>query len=200
MWRNRRWVRLRIQATVGYVELGGATEVLAPADAVHPDASMEELVSILSPAMFRVAKSIVGDRALAEDVVQDALLRVWQHRADYRGDAPLKNWVLRITHNCAVSALRKRRDDVRDPAVLPEGEAPITSDIERSVAGRAAVDDLWLALDRLDEVSRTIVVLREVERLSYEEISEVLNLPLPTIKTRLFRARRILSDHLKEWR
>jgi RNA polymerase sigma-70 factor, ECF subfamily len=161
---------------------------------------MDELVQILSPAMFRVAQSIVCDRALAEDVVQDALLRVWQHRDDYRGDAPLKNWVLRITHNCAVSALRKRRDDVRDPAVLPEGEGTAASDIERSVAGRAAVDDLWLALDRLDDVSRTIVVLREVERLSYEEIAEVLNLPLPTIKTRLFRARRVLSEHLKEWR
>jgi RNA polymerase sigma-70 factor, ECF subfamily len=182
------------------VGVGGIAEVQAPADAVDPNASMEELVTILSPAMFRVAKSIVSDRALAEDVVQDALLRVWQHRDDYRGDAPLKNWVLRITHNCAVSALRKRRDEVRDPSVLPEGEAPVGSDIERAVAGRAAVDDLWLALDRLDEVSRTIVVLREVERLSYEEISEVLNLPLPTIKTRLFRARRVLSDHLREWK
>jgi RNA polymerase sigma-70 factor, ECF subfamily len=171
-----------------------------PVDAVDPSASMDELVEILSPAMFRVAQSIVGDRALAEDVVQDALLRVWQHRDDYRGDAPLKNWVLRITHNCAVSALRKRRDDVRDPSVLPEGESPPGSDIERSVAGRAAVDDLWVALDRLDDASRTIVVLREVERLSYEEIAEVLNLPLPTIKTRLFRSRRILSEHLKEWR
>jgi RNA polymerase sigma-70 factor, ECF subfamily len=193
-------VALRTQATVGYVLDGGATDIQVPADAVDPNASMEELVTVLSPAMFRVAKSIVGDRALAEDVVQDALLRVWQHRDEYRGDAPLKNWVLRITHNCAVSALRKRRDDVRDPAVLPEGDAPVTADIERSVAGKAAIDDLWLALDRLDEVSRTIVVLREVERLSYEEISEVLNLPLPTIKTRLFRARRILSEHLKEWR
>jgi RNA polymerase sigma-70 factor, ECF subfamily len=171
-----------------------------PADAVDPNATMEELIGILSPAMFRVAQSIVGDRALAEDVVQDALLRVWQHRDDYRGDAPLKNWVLRITHNCAVSALRKRRDEVRDPAVLPEVEGAPSGDIERSVAGKAAVAELWDALDLLDETSRTIVVLREVERLSYEEIGEVLNLPLPTIKTRLFRARRVLSEQLKEWR
>jgi RNA polymerase sigma-70 factor, ECF subfamily len=196
---------IETQAAVGaaWAPPGAASTTFTnppPADAVDPDASMEELVAVLSPAMFRVAQSIVCDRALAEDVVQDALLRVWQHRDDYRGDAPLKNWVLRITHNCAVSALRKRRDDVRDPAVLPEVEGSPGSDIERSVAGKAAVDDLWIALDRLDDVSRTIVVLREVERLSYEEIAEVLNLPLPTIKTRLFRARRVLSEHLKEWR
>jgi RNA polymerase sigma-70 factor, ECF subfamily len=49
-------------------------------------------------------------------------------------------------------------------------------------------------------VSRSIVVLREIERMSYEEISEVLGLPLPTVKTRLFRARRTLSERLKEWR
>lgn len=162
---------------------------------------IEQLVADFGPAMYRVAQSIVGERTMAEDVVQDALLRAWQHLGDYRGDAPLKNWVLRITHNCAVSTLRRRREELRDPTVMGETEeAPGTPDIERTVAGRAAVDSLWVALDSLDSVSRSIVVLREIERMSYEEIADVLGLPLPTVKTRLFRARRTLSERLKEWR
>jgi RNA polymerase sigma-70 factor, ECF subfamily len=162
---------------------------------------IEDLVAEFGPAMYRVAQSIVGERTMAEDVVQEALLRAWQHIGDYRGDAPLKNWVLRITHNCAVSALRRRREEARDPMVMGETEQAVGHiDTERTVAGRAAVDGLWLALDTLDSVSRSIVVLREIERMSYEEIAEVLGLPLPTVKTRLFRARRTLSERLKEWR
>lgn len=162
---------------------------------------IEELVTEFGPAMYRVAQSIVGERTMAEDVVQEALLRAWQHLGDYRGDAPLKNWVLRITHNCAVSALRRRREEARDPMVMGETEQASGSiDTERTVAGRAAVDGLWAALDSLDSVSRSIVVLREIERMTYEEIAEVLGLPLPTVKTRLFRARRTLSERLKEWR
>jgi RNA polymerase sigma-70 factor, ECF subfamily len=175
-------------------------EIVAPAGptAFSP---IEDLVEAFGASMFRVAKSIVGDPNMAEDVVQDALLRVWMHLDDYRGDAPLKNWVLRITHNCAVSAVRKRRDEARDPMVLAESESPSTmSDPARVAAGRAAVDELWHALDLLDETSRSIVVLREIERMSYEEIGELLNLALPTVKTRLFRARRTLSENLKEWR
>jgi RNA polymerase sigma-70 factor, ECF subfamily len=162
---------------------------------------IEDLVTEFGPAMYRVAQSIVGERTMAEDVVQEALLRAWQHIGDYRGDAPLKNWVLRITHNCAVSALRRRREEARDPMVMGETEQAVGNiDTERTVAGRAAVDGLWVALDSLDSVSRSIVVLREIERMSYEEIAEVLGLPLPTVKTRLFRARRTLSERLKEWR
>lgn len=158
-------------------------------------------MSEFGPAMYRVAQSIVGERTMAEDVVQEALLRAWQHIGDYRGDAPLKNWVLRITHNCAVSSLRRRREESRDPMVMGETEQAVGNiDTERTVAGRAAVDGLWVALDSLDSVSRSIVVLREIERMTYEEIAEVLGLPLPTVKTRLFRARRTLSERLKEWR
>lgn len=162
---------------------------------------IEMLIAQFGPAMYRVAQSIVGERTMAEDVVQEALLRAWQHIDDYRGEAPIKNWLLRITHNCAISAVRRRKDELRDPTVMGETEQSATAvDTERTVTGRAAVDGLWAALDTLDPVSRSIVVLREIERLSYEEISEVLGLPLPTIKTRLFRARRTLSEELKEWR
>jgi RNA polymerase sigma-70 factor, ECF subfamily len=95
--------------------------------------------------------------------------------------------------------LRKRREDFRDPVNVPE-IPDLVGQTDRQAAGRAMVNDLWIALADLDQTSRTIVVLRELEGLTYEEISDVLDLPLPTIKTRLFRSRRTLASVLEEWR
>jgi RNA polymerase sigma-70 factor (ECF subfamily) len=173
---------------------GPAAPAAAPVD-------IDELVREHGEAIYRVARSVVRDSALAEDVVQDTLLKVWQHSAQYRGDAPIKHWVLRIAHNTAVSALRRQREDAQDPSVLATAaERSAGVDVERNVAGQFALDELWKVLETLDPTTRSIVVLREIEGLSYEEICEVLRLPEPTVKTRLFRARRSLSEQLKDWR
>ena len=68
------------------------------------------------------------------------------------------------------------------------------------VGPRAQLEELWEALTHLDEDARALIVLKEVDGLSYEEIAATLELPLPTVKTRLFRARNALKDALKEWR
>ncbi len=74
-------------------------------------------------AVYRVALSVTRDHVLAEDVAQDSLLKAWQALPTFRGQAPLKNWLLRITHNTAISALRRRRDVHVDPAEMPEAPA-----------------------------------------------------------------------------
>lgn len=104
---------------------------------------------------------------------------------------------LRIAHNTSISLVRKRRDEPRDPHQLPE-EAPHSS-VESEVENLLAIDRFELALGDLDDTSRSIVVLREVEGFSYDEIVDVLQLPMPTVKTRLLRARRELARALKGW-
>jgi RNA polymerase sigma-70 factor, ECF subfamily len=163
------------------------------------DTIIEELLRDHLPTMFRLAKSIVRDTALAEDVVQESLLKAWQASQTFRGDSSLRSWALRITHNTAISTLRRRREDYREPARLPEAADPMGL-TDRQVHGRMMVDQLWVALEQLEPVSRSIVVLREVDCLSYEEIAETLELPLPTVKTRLFRARKLLAVALEDWR
>lgn len=162
------------------------------------DEILRTLISDHSAAMFRVARSVVIDAALAEDVVQESLFKVWQKAASFRGESSLRSWALSITHNTAVSTLRKRRDELRDPALMTESDGRPSTD--RQVSGQMMVDELWVALETLDPLSRSVVVLREIEGMSYEDISEALNLPLPTIKTRLFRARKLLANALSEWR
>lgn len=162
------------------------------------DLDISELVAEHSDAVFRVAMSVTRDSALAEDVSQDAIIKAWQALPTYRGEAPLRNWILRITHNTAVSALRKRREELRDPAELPERTSHVS--VESTVQDHIAFERFTVALDELDETSRAIVTLRELEGCSYDEICDILDLPLPTVKTRLLRARRQLARSLDGWR
>lgn len=171
---------------------------MAPATEVDQEGDAESLIRDLleqhTASVFRMARSVVRDPALAEDVVQETFIKAWQNAAAYRGDVPIRNWLLRIAHNVAVSTLRAIRDQATDPSLIPDPAAT------GSPPDTIAVDRLTLleALDSLDVTSRAVVVLREVEDLSYDEIAQVLDLSLPTVKTRLFRARARLRDVAKE--
>lgn len=83
---------------------------------------------------------------------------------------------------------------------MPEAPEPDHLSVEARVEDRVSVDAFEDALAELDDLSRSVVVLREVEGLSYEEISQVLEIPLPTVKTRLLRARRLLAAALEGWK
>jgi RNA polymerase sigma-70 factor, ECF subfamily len=166
--------------------------------ALSPNDVLAALVRDHGPAMYRLARSIMGDNALAEDVVQESLMKAWQASGSLHEDSSLRAWALRITHNTAISTLRKRREELRDPAMLPEASHGAGTD--RQIAGRLMVEDLMAALDTLDPLTRSIVVLREIEDMPYEDIAAALGVPLPTVKTRLFRARKLLSTRLADWR
>lgn len=166
---------------------------------MDPADALAELTRRHADAVYRVALSVTRSHELAEDVSQDALLKAWQALPTFRSDSPLKNWLLRITHNTAISALRKRRDVHIDPMEMPESPSPAHLSVEARVQDRVSIDAFEDALQELDELSRSVVVLREVEGMSYEEISQVLEVPLPTVKTRLLRARRLLATALEGW-
>ena len=118
-------------------------------------------------------------------------MKAWLALESFRGDSSPRTWLLRITHNTAISMLRKRREDSTAPADLPE--VNVAGSVEDSAVGRADAHLAWDALNQLDPMSRSIVVLREVDGLSYEEIAEVVGTPVATVRTRLFRARQQLT-------
>lgn len=163
-----------------------------------PEQLLDELVREHLDSVYRVAYSVVRDSALAEDVAQDAILKAWRALPTFRGDSSLRSWVLRITHNTAISTLRKRREELRDPAMLPEQESRTSTEAE--AVQHLTIDAFEGALDQLDELSRSIIVLREVEGLSYDEIADLVGVPLPTVKTRLLRGRRVLASALSDWK
>jgi RNA polymerase sigma-70 factor (ECF subfamily) len=173
-----------------------------PVESATPDAdapestgsSLESVSAVVDEhgaAMYRVAIAIVRDPAFAEDVVQESTIKAWDHRATYRGEGPLRNWLLRITHNTAVSMLRADREESWDPQSLPD---MLTPGPERRVIARNELEAAMDALGRLDPLSRSILAMREGEAMSYQDIADALGITLGQVKIRLLRARRKIEQ------
>ena len=164
---------------------------------VRPDEALtdqssgfEVLVREHATAMYRVSLSIVRDPVLAEDVVQEAVLRAWDNLSSFRGEGSMRGWLLRITHNAAVSELRRRREVPSDLATLPS--RPVDGPDYRAVRV-SELEAVGAALATLDELSRSILALRVSEEMSYEQIAQTLGITLGQVKIRLLRARRALA-------
>lgn len=162
------------------------------------DASLRALVAEHTDAVYRLARSIVGDPGLSDDITQETFIKVWKHLGEFRGEGSIRGWILRIAHRESIAAIRRRNDSATDPAQLDVRHEQIP--VSRVVEGRFAFESFEEALDRLDSLSRAILVLRELEGLTYEQISGVIDVPVPTVKTRLLRARRTMQTELAGWR
>jgi RNA polymerase sigma-70 factor, ECF subfamily len=150
--------------------------------------AFEALVDLHRPVVIRVAGRIVGSED-AEDVSQDAFLRAFHRLHQFRGDAPFRAWLLRITHNAALDHLARRRPEPVDPATLDtssdSGARPPAERLEL----RERIERLERKLRGLAPAHRAVLVLRDAEGLSYEEIAAITDTPLGSVKGRLHRAR-----------
>ncbi len=174
----------------------GAASNGAAARSVAPE-MLRAAIDQHATVVYRLALSIVRDPALADDVVQETLIKAWRSAPlDDNGAVP-RAWMTKVARNTAISMLRSRREDPIADDRLPE--RPSTLTVARAVEGRAALSELRHALDTLDEDARALVVLREIDGMSYEDIAAAMDLPLPTVKTRLFRARQSLKRALEAW-
>ena len=162
------------------------------------DRQLTQLIDEHAAAVYHVAFGVLRDAQLAEDVVQETMIKAWKSLGAFRGESSTRTWVLRIAHNTAIDALRRRRERSVAPADLWDDDGSTVDDPARRAEGRADVELLREALAALDEMSRTIVVLREVDGLSYQEIADTLEIPIATVKTRLLRARRALDGALRD--
>jgi RNA polymerase sigma-70 factor, ECF subfamily len=158
--------------------------------------AFEQLVDRHRPVVVRVAARIVGSED-AEDVSQDAFLRAF-HRLDrFRGDAPFRAWLLRITHNAALDHLARRRPDPVDPQEFDASEHSASRPPAERLELRERIERLERKLHGLSAPHRTVLVLRDAEGMSYEEIADITDSPLGTVKGRLHRARREFVEMLR---
>ena len=154
-------------------------------------ASFDALMNRHCQRFMRLAYSLVGDQAAAEDVVQETFLAAFSGMRSFRREASVRTWLVSILVRLA--AKHRRREWLRRHAPLQEVEArPGADPANRS---DARMDLAW-ALNGLDEHHRRVIVLREIEGLSYEEISRVLAVPRGTVESRLYRARAALREKL----
>jgi RNA polymerase sigma-70 factor, ECF subfamily len=161
-------------------------------------AAFEELVERHRDVVYRVAARTVGHDE-AEDVSQDAFLRAFHRLPSFRGEAPFRAWLLSITRNAALNQLARRRPEPVesvDPLVeAADGERQRTP--ADRLEGRERRDRLEAKVRMLTPAHRVVLVLRDIEGLSYEEISEFTESPLGSVKGRLHRARGELIELLR---
>ncbi len=159
--------------------------------------AFEALVRRHQRLVHRVVARVIG-RHEADDVTQDAFLRAFHRLHQFRGDSPFRAWLLRIAHNAALSSHAEHRpahDEFFDEEAesMPSSErlpAHALEDTERR-------DRLSAKLQQMRPPHRTVLVLRDLEGLSYEEIAAVTETPLGSVKGRLFRARQELIEILR---
>ena len=165
-----------------------------------------ELVNRYRDRLINFVFQFLGDREQAEDVVQDTMLKLYIKKHYYREIAKFSTWIYTIARNLANTELRKRKRrkitllshmtrDEREyelPAIQPEtGQEVQTEFAEKQI--QAAIQDL-------PEHFKTVIILRDIQELSYDDISSIVGVPLGTVKSRINRARLQLQAELKNLR
>jgi len=155
--------------------------------------------------IFRLAMNITQNREDAEDVLQEAFLKAYEHLDQFQGNSKFYTWIVRIAVNQALMKLRKRKTDrtVSLDEQIDTGEDTVVREIaawDPDPEERFSRDELNAilteAIDGLTPIYRTVFTLRDVDGLSTEETAEALDLTVPAVKSRLLRARLQLRDKL----
>ncbi len=158
--------------------------------------------------VYAVALGIVRDPDLAWDVSQEAFVRVHGHLEGFKGESSFQTWVMRIVSHLAIDSLRRERknrrdqlEDINEEVIGEAGEGilstPLGNDPAATLLRRELSGQMQAALDGLPEIHRTVLVLRELEGLTYEELAERLGVQKGTVMSRLFHARRKMQAALQ---
>ena len=173
-------------------------------------AAFRTLVVRYQRKVYAVALGIVKDPDLAWDVAQEAFVRVHQHLGEFEGKSAFSTWLFRIATHLSIDAVRRERrslkddvDDVDEGDLAEGGEGILATDLgndpRQSLLRKELAGKIQDALATLPEKHRTILVLREVEGLSYEELAERLEIQKGTVMSRLFHARKKMQAALRRY-
>jgi len=158
--------------------------------------AFSELVRTHAQGVLNVVYRMCGNMQLAEDAAQETFIQAWLRLPSYRPQSSLRNWLYRIAVNTAIDMLRKEKrilpNAVEDLSLVDSRPGP-----ESMVVSSERADLIQEAISMLPEASRAVLVLREYEGLSYQEIAEALEIPVGTVMSRLNYARKLLREKLE---
>ena len=158
-----------------------------------------KLFNEFADAIYTLGYRVIGDRHLAEDVVQETFIRVIRSLPTYRGEGPIGAWIYRIGYREAITVTRKRREDPIDPTGHAVTAMASDVSVERDVLNVELVERLDSAMSQLSEPVRAAFTLRDIHGLSTSEVAGVLDVSESAVKMRLARAREALRVQLKEY-
>ena len=163
-----------------------------------------ELVNRYKDRLFNFVVQFLGDVEQAEDVVQDTMIRLYEKKHYYKEIAKFSTWIYTIARNLANTELRKRKR--RKTTYLSQMskeerqyEIPaIQDDVDQSLHNEFIQGRIKSAISKLPEHYKTVIILRDIQELSYDDISNIVGVPLGTIKSRINRARLQLQADLQD--
>ena len=164
-----------------------------------------ELVRRYEGKIFRLAQHVTQNREDAEDVLQETIMKAYEHLEQFKGDSKFYTWIVRIAVNQALMKLRRRKTDksVSLDETIDTGEDTVVREIaawgenpEQQLSREELGGILDSAIESLEPLYRSVFVLRDIEELSTEETAEALGLSVPAVKSRLLRARLQLREKL----
>ncbi|HEX4628672.1 MAG TPA: sigma-70 family RNA polymerase sigma factor [Gemmatimonadales bacterium] len=180
------------------------TPAPSPAAEAEKRASFEREALVHLDSLYRVALRLTGNAAEADDLVQETMLKAYRAWHQFQQGTNAKGWLLTILRHAFINEYRRRTrhpETVDVDAIEPFSvfEEVQDDDPQGTFFDRIVDDEVLKAIDQLPEQFREAVVLSDVEGLSYEEIARILEVPVGTVKSRLFRARRQLQHKLYDY-
>ena len=156
--------------------------------------------------LISTAYKFVKDRHIAEDIAQESFIKSFKSLSTFREDSTFYTWIYRITVNTAKNFLvsKKRKDELLQTELSKEGdyvEEAVTADTPEDLLNASELKNIILnSVNLLGEDTKTAFSLREFEGLSYEQIAKVIDCPVGTVRSRIFRGREIIDDAIKKYR
>lgn len=175
------------------------------------EAAFNELVRLYQGRIFRLVFRMIGDRAEAEDLAQEVFVTVFKSIETFRGESKLSTWMYRVATNHCKNRIKylgrrargkkKELDEYADATAIESATMNTSAQVPRpdeALSGKELEHFIQVALASLGDEHKTLVVLRDIENMTYEEIQEITGLASGTVKSRLHRARLALADKVRE--
>lgn len=158
----------------------------------------DELIDLYGGRLYNLALHFASSREEAEDLTQEIFLRLYQNLRQYRGDCPLASWALRLSRNLCIDQYRRLRQERRSLWVSEEmlAQVPGGEDVQARAQWREEIEAVHAALGEMPEDLAEVVLLRDLQGWSLEEVSSSLEIPLGTVKSRLHRARLEVAERV----
>lgn len=169
--------------------------------------SFEKLIQVYEKRIYNICLRLLKDQEEAYDAAQEVCIKVWKQLSQFKGESKLSTWIYRITTNTCIDWLRKQKKRENEVTLFVDEQeqeerltdlADIWKDMSQKMAGDELKAVIWQGIQELKSDHRTVIVLRDVEGQSYDEMATSLGVSVGTVKSRLSRARQQLKKILEQ--
>lgn len=157
--------------------------------------AFEKLILAYESKIYNLCFYILKNKEDALDAAQEVSIKIFKSIGKFKGDSKFSTWVYRITYNTCIDHVKKRKDDIPYDDFI-DSEHTAHNKMDDLIESRELKQEIKNCIMKLNEDFRTIIILRDIDGLSYQEIANILNIEVGTVKSRLSRARETLKNEL----